>query len=218
MSISKCIKALLLSLILVLVLLIHRVHYRRFRRFLIIVLPLVFNPFKSYSSYLLLLSLLRYMSSVKLKNARILDVGCGSGFLSVIVAGIGVYVVALDIDERSITNTLINAKVNDVYSNMDIVISNGCMPFREKSFDFVITNPPYLPCPYVSYFKALCCGINSLILYQLLYSCLSKARKGVLVVLSSLTDFSTLFVKSMYLKSRVRCVNSPLDEICCYEF
>jgi len=82
----------------------------------------------------------KHIKNVKDKN--ILDIGCGSGILSVISAAKGANVTAVDINERAVANTEKNAKTHklkikakksDLFSNV-----------RGK-FDIILFNPPYIP-------------------------------------------------------------------------
>ncbi len=74
-------------------------------------------------------------------SGKILDLGCGCGFLSVLLTSRG-EVTAADIDSAAVKNTKHNAeklglKIRVVQSNL---FSN--IP---ESFDYIVFNPPYLP-------------------------------------------------------------------------
>lgn len=49
-----------------------------------------------------------------LEQAHVLDMGCGTGVLGIFAAKLGAKVVAVDIDDKSVTNTLENAALNGV--------------------------------------------------------------------------------------------------------
>ncbi len=74
-------------------------------------------------------------------SGKILDMGCGCGFLTVLMSGRG-EVTAADIDSAAVKNTEHNLKklgleAETVQSNLFSNVSG--------SFDYIIFNPPYLP-------------------------------------------------------------------------
>lgn len=80
-------------------------------------------------------------------NKTVLDIGCGSGVLSVFAAPISKHVTAIDINPAAIENTRLNcqrlginnvtAKVSDMFSAVD------------EKFDYIITYPPLYQIPFV---------------------------------------------------------------------
>ncbi len=204
--------SIIIALLLIPLLLIHGVRYRKLNGIQLIVLPLVFDPSRSYSSIILLLSILKTISLHRLERLIILDVGCGSGFLSIPLGKFAKYVVAVDIDDRSIINTLINCKINGLDLKMDIVKAAGCSAFRDQSFDFIVTNPPYIPCPYISLLKSICCGVNYKVLRNMVNLCIRKSKSGIYFTLSSMTFRN----KGDLTRYRVLCTRTPIDEICSY--
>lgn len=75
-----------------------------------------------------------------------LDVGCGSGILSIVLAKLGVpQVYSVDIDRKCIVVTRENAELNGVESQ--IIAQEGSLfePVANKRFDFVVSNPPTMP-------------------------------------------------------------------------
>lgn len=98
------------------------------------VLPGVYPP--STDSYILIESL-----DVE-GSEKVLDMGCGTGIISLHLAKKGCEVVAVDIDERAVENTILNAKLNNVA--IKVFKSNLFDKIKEK-FDIIVFNPPYLP-------------------------------------------------------------------------
>ena len=88
------------------------------------------------------LLLAKALDGIDVKGKRALEVGCGSGLLSIIMAKSGADVTAVDINEEAVETAKINASdneadincfVSDLFSNVSGV------------FDMIIFNPPYLP-------------------------------------------------------------------------
>ena len=76
-----------------------------------------------------------------LKNKLVLDVGCGTGILSIVAKKLGAKtVVSFDIDEWSIENSRENRKVNG-YSRLDIDFFQGTIQkIDNQSFDLILAN------------------------------------------------------------------------------
>ncbi|MEK6940558.1 MAG: HemK2/MTQ2 family protein methyltransferase [Nanoarchaeota archaeon] len=77
-----------------------------------------------------------FLSFLEYANGRILDMGCGSGFLSVKCKEFGADVLSVDINEEAVNHCKqlgLNAVHSDLFDNV-----NG-------KFDLILFNPPYLP-------------------------------------------------------------------------
>lgn len=91
----------------------------------------------------LLLDYVEFLGSMgKLRGAKFLEVGCGSGVVSIRAAMLGADVLSVDINPIAVENTLYNAerlgvkleaRVSDIFSNVSGL------------FDVIVFNPPYLP-------------------------------------------------------------------------
>lgn len=84
--------------------------------------------------------MLRTMLSMDFFNKRVLDMGCGSGVLSILASKMSArYVLAVDIDPWAYSNTLENCSLN----GCSIVEARqggiGCLP-RNSTFDTVLAN------------------------------------------------------------------------------
>jgi len=74
------------------------------------------------------------------KNLKVLDVGCGYGFIGITLAKVmAASVDMIDINERAIHLTKMNLKANGV--NANVFISNIYENVTNK-YDLIITNPP----------------------------------------------------------------------------
>ncbi|MDJ0346777.1 methyltransferase [Streptomyces sp. H10-C2] len=78
-------------------------------------------------------------------DTEVLDVGTGSGALALLAARMGARVSATDISWRAVAA----ARVNAVRSRQRITVRRGDLaaPLRGRSFDLVVSNPPYVPAP-----------------------------------------------------------------------
>ncbi len=89
----------------------------------------------------------RYLATLNFHEMKGLDVGCGSGLLSLVAASKGARMVALDVNPAAVTATLENAATN--------MLSKQIIPLRSdlfaglsamhRNFDFILCNPPYYP-------------------------------------------------------------------------
>lgn len=101
--------------------------------------PDVFPPHLTFSTKILL----DFISTLNLDNKKLLELGCGSGIISIYASKKGAIVTATDINlkaleflnKNSIQN---NTSINSFYSNLFDKI-------EDISFDYIIINPPYYP-------------------------------------------------------------------------
>ena len=82
------------------------------------------------------------MGNAPLNGKRVLDVGCGSGLLSILMARKGANVIAIDVNSDAVkiakenagkNRTDISGLVSDLFENV------------KDRFDLIVFNPPYLP-------------------------------------------------------------------------
>ena len=91
------------------------------------------------------------LNEKKLKNKKCIEIGCGSGLISIVMAKLGAFVVSTDIDKYALMNTEKNSIKNKVF--LTIKKSDLFDKIKEK-FDFIVFNPPYLPnCENMIYTK-----------------------------------------------------------------
>ena len=90
-----------------------------------------------YGSYLLLETYL----SENIRNARVLDVGCGYGFLGIVISVLtDSYVDMVDVNKRAVHLTKRNIKKYDKF-NGSAFVSDAYTEVKNK-YNVIITNPP----------------------------------------------------------------------------
>jgi len=103
------------------------------------VLSGVFHPGLFLSTKQLLL----LADSLSLRNKQVLELGAGSGAISVYCSTLGANVTATDINGLAIKNVNQNAEKNGVTINS--IESNLFNDIPVQVFDFIFINPPYYP-------------------------------------------------------------------------
>ena len=101
--------------------------------------PGVFHPGLFLSTKILL----RFLSQLDLKGKRFLELGCGTGVVSVRAAQLGARVTASDISATALANAKVNAGKNGV--EVELVNSDLFQSFPSQRFDVIMINPPYYP-------------------------------------------------------------------------
>lgn len=119
------------------------------------VVPSVFPPHHTISTKILL----DYISNLDLKNKTLLELGCGSGIISLFAASKGAIVTASDINKKALkaldiaaeaNSLLVKTKYSDLFDGLDVT-----------PFDSIIINPPYYPkAPKSIKEKAWFCGAD----------------------------------------------------------
>lgn len=110
-----------------------------YKRITIKVHPDVFPPHLTLSTKILL----DFIAEIPLENKTFLELGCGSGIISMYARKKGATVTASDINETALTYLKSNAEKAQL--KIDCVHSNLFAGISEKHFNFIIINPPYYP-------------------------------------------------------------------------
>ncbi len=90
------------------------------------------------------LLLAKAVENIRLKSKKILDMGCGSGFLSILMAKDN-NVTAADINEEAVKAAKENAARNNVKLR---ALQSDLFSDIHEIFDIIVFNPPYLPEPF----------------------------------------------------------------------
>ena len=166
--------------------------------------PQVFHPGFFFSTKLLL----RYISKEHLSQKSLLELGAGSGLLSIYAAKKGANVVATDINPISVECIRANAKENTV--DIRTIQSDVFHNISQQQFDFILVNPPYYkknPSSLSDY--AWYCGEQGEYFQKLFQNLGSYIHEGskVLMVLCDGCDLE--MIKTMALKKNfnLKCVH-----------
>ena len=73
----------------------------------------------------------------------VLEIGCGSGIISIHLARKGNQVTSVDINPKAVEAAKCNAKKNQV--EIEILQSDMFSAIPNRKFDTIVCNPPYLP-------------------------------------------------------------------------
>ena len=101
------------------------------------VLPGVFHPGLFFSSKMLL----NFMNKLDFEGKSFLELGAGTGIISILAAKMGAHVYASDISSNAIENVKLNSGINNVQIN--IFTSDLFKNIPDVIFDYIIINPPY---------------------------------------------------------------------------
>jgi release factor glutamine methyltransferase len=74
---------------------------------------------------------------------NVLDLGTGSGALALCAARLGARVTAVDIAWRAV----LTARMNALLAGHRIRVLHGDLAGRDRRYDLVVSNPPYVPSP-----------------------------------------------------------------------
>ncbi|MFC2094321.1 methyltransferase [Bacteroidota bacterium] len=101
------------------------------------VLPGVFHPGLFFSTKMLL----NFVDTLNLESKAFLELGAGTGIISILAAKKGAAVYASDISSKAVENIKINTAKNNVQIN--IFTSDLFKNIPDMQFDYIIINPPY---------------------------------------------------------------------------
>ena len=125
----------------------------KYKDIVIKVLPDVFHPGLFFSTKILL----DYLNDKRLNGNSLLELGAGTGLISVFCTKKEALVTATDVNSTAIKNIEQNAVDNSV--SINIIQSDLFNDIPEQKFDWIIINPPYYPKdPQDEYGLAWFCG------------------------------------------------------------
>ena len=156
----------------------------------LVVDPGVFHPGFFFSTRFIL----EFLNKQSLGGQRFLEVGCGSGIISILAAQKGADVTAIDINKKAVANSIQNAARNNVKIHVTMSdLFDNVSPIR---FGWIVINPPYYPADAKTEEEyAWNCGLNHQYfenLFSRLGSFVTQESK-ILIVLSDVCDLKTIF-------------------------
>jgi release factor glutamine methyltransferase len=134
-----------------------------------------------------------------------LDLGCGSGIISVFSASVGAECIAADINPAAVKSTKENAELNSL-SHKIIVVESNLFSNISESFDLIFFNPPYYPKePKTDFEKAFYAGKD----YRILKDFASQVKnhlnnKAVIYMIIS-SDMDLEAVKNIFNNNSLSC-------------
>ena len=84
----------------------------------------------------------RDAANPKKTTRRLLDVGCGTGFLAIMASEHAEQIVGIDLNPRCIAYAKMNALLNDVEAAFHV---ENCLEFADERFDEIVFNSPSVP-------------------------------------------------------------------------
>lgn len=167
------------------------------------VMPDVFPPHYTFSTKILL----DYIDRLHLKGKSLLELGCGSGIISLYAAHKGAKVTASDININAIEALKKNALKNNL--ELQIIISDLFQNIEKQSFDYVVINPPYYPkTPKNTKEQAWFCGENFEYFRALFAQLLQRDNKTILMILSEDCAIKTIKTIAKQNCLELKCVLS----------
>jgi release factor glutamine methyltransferase len=120
---------------------LHTISHARMHGFELTIPPTVFHPALYFTSGILASEILK----MNLSGKRVLDVGCGSGILSLAAATGGAFVTAIDTNPAAVAATRSNLRSNGLDDRVRALLMSVDELLADPSqrFDVLVTNPPY---------------------------------------------------------------------------
>lgn len=149
--------------------------------------PDVFPPKFTISTKILL----DYVNGLDLKNQHFLELGCGTGIISLLATSKGAKVMATDINETALTYLRKSAQENNL--KLEIIHSDLFSNIEKTDFDYIIINPPYYPKkPKNIKEQAWFCGEDFEYFKKLFLQLSVREDKNVLMILSQDCQIETI--------------------------
>jgi len=103
------------------------------------IFPGVFHPGYFHSTK----GLIDYVLQDNLEGKSLLELGCGSGLISMVCHKRGAIVTATDINPDAIETLKINMNENNL--QFEVLVSDLFEKLNTRFFDYILINPPYYP-------------------------------------------------------------------------
>lgn len=163
----------------------------------VMVMPDVFPPHYTLSTNILL----NYLKSIDLEGKTLLELGCGSGIISLYAASKNGVVTASDVNTIALEALKKSVLKNKL--DIDIVHSDLFDQIANQSFDYIIINPPYYPkSPKNIKEQAWFCGEDFEYFKKLFQQLSQRQDKTVLMILSEDCDINR--IKNIALQNKLQ--------------
>jgi release factor glutamine methyltransferase len=113
-------------------------HFYKWHGIKLLVKKGVFNP-RLYQSNTKIF--LKFLKNLDFEGKTFLEVGSGSGLISLFAAKRGAEVTATDISGTAVENIALNSEANDL--KMRVLLSDLFEKIPKEKYDFIIITPPY---------------------------------------------------------------------------
>jgi SAM-dependent methyltransferase len=90
----------------------------------------------------------KYLEAITIREKvdTALDLGCGCGLQTLLLAAHSTLVTATDINKRCLSLTALNARLNSIH-NIELLEGSYFEPVRGRKFDLIVSNTPYVITP-----------------------------------------------------------------------
>ncbi len=109
----------------------------RYKNFLLQIPKGVFHPGLFFSTHFLI----REMETIELSGKKFLELGCGSGLISLVAASKNANVTSSDINPLAVETASTNAVANNL--KIRTIVSDLFQNLPNETFDYIIINPPF---------------------------------------------------------------------------
>jgi release factor glutamine methyltransferase len=167
--------------------------------------PEVFHPGFFFSTGMLL----QYIEHFPLSNKRLLELGAGSGLISMRAARKGATVTATDINPVAVDYLQKNSKKNKI--DMAIILSDLFKDIPGQAFDIIVINPPYYKKdPQTLIDHAWYCGENGEYFSRLFYQLGAYMHANSIVLMTLCEGCDREMIKNAVASNHfsMRCVQT----------
>ena len=156
------------------------------------------------------------------KDSKILELGTGTGAISIALAKNykDISILATDINKFAIKIAKKNSEINKVDKIIDFKESNWFSNIKDNKYDFIITNPPYIPKENSSIFSKLSDPKNSLYankngladIYTIIKNSLNYLNNNSYLLIEH-AHYQTLIIKEYARKFGFSYIKSQKDDL-----
>lgn len=176
----------------------------RYKDLSLAIAPEVFHPGFFFSTQLLL----QYVIKLPLQGKKFLELGCGSGLISMAAAKKGAKVMGTDINPVAVEFLKKNSSRNKV--EVEIILSDLFQSIPKQPFDVIAINPPYYKRqPLTAKDHAWFCGENGEYFSKLFDTLSGYMHPGSEILMVLIEDCDMEMITGFAAKNgfHIRCVH-----------